>query len=118
MKFLNIYYPTFKYESFKLTHLEVEKPPYGECFSCNFDESGNYLAVRFSNGYVNIFNLNSNSQKKFVDFQIGDYPITSLKFNKHVKSIYVEMLSISKVLLYLLELEVQINKFNYGILEV
>jgi WD40 repeat protein len=86
MKFLNLYYPTFKYERFKLTHLETEKPPYGECFSCNFDENGNYLAAGFSNGYVNIFNLVSNAQKKFVDFQVGDYPITSLKFNKHLKS--------------------------------
>jgi WD40 repeat protein len=86
MKFLNVYYPTFKYDRFKLSHLEVENPPYGECFSCNFDENGNYLAAGFSNGYVNIFNLIPNAQKKFVDFQIGDYPITSLKFNKHVKS--------------------------------
>ena len=35
MKFLNFYYPTFKFDRFKLSHLEAENPPYGECFSCN-----------------------------------------------------------------------------------
>ena len=58
LTFKNMYYPIFQYERIRL-HISANNPmPYGECFTTAFNEDATLIACGYSNGHVNIFNLN------------------------------------------------------------
>ena len=80
LTFQNIYYPKFKFNRMSLTQYELEHLPYAECFTCAFDENGDYIACGYNNGYVSIFSLRE--KKSPIIFKVGDYPVTSIKWNK------------------------------------
>ena len=75
----SLHYPTFIYDKSSLDFKDIKNPPYGQCFTTAFNEEGNLLACGYSNGHVNIFNLNT--KKEPVKFKVADYPVTSLKWN-------------------------------------
>ena len=85
-KYLSTQYATFKFPKVSLTKEEQSKPPYAECFVSQFDDTGSYLACGYSNGFVNIFALTSQPTIKLITFKVSDYPITSLKWNKKLKT--------------------------------
>ena len=85
-KYLSTQYATFKFPKVSLTKEEQSKPPYAECFVSQFDDTGSYLACGYSNGFVNIFALTSQPKIQLITFKVSDYPITSLKWNKKLKT--------------------------------
>ena len=83
-----IYFPIFRYERFKLKHLSDQpKVPYGECFTCQFNDAATNLACGYSNGFVNVFDLVD--KKEPIKFRVSETPITSLKWNEKRKGILI-----------------------------
>ena len=80
LTFQNIFYPSFKFPRTSLTQYELEHLPYAECFTCAFDETGDFISCGYNNGYVCIFPIKE--RKTPILFKVSDYPITSLKWNK------------------------------------
>ena len=87
LTFKNIYYPIFQYERVKLQNHGNGVLPYGECFTCAFNEDATLLACGYSNGHINIFNLKE--KKDPIKFRVSDYPVTSIKWNEKIKVIII-----------------------------
>lgn len=84
LTFKNVFYPVFKYERERVKLVDG-KLPYGETFTTAFNEEGSLLACGYSNGHVNIFNLNSPKTEP-IKFECSDYPVTSIKWNNKKKT--------------------------------
>lgn len=79
MSYKSIHYPIFQYEKIKLDPAQQKNPPYAQCFSTAFNDDASLLACGYSNGHINIFDINS--KKDPIRFAVGEYPVTSLKWN-------------------------------------
>ncbi|MCQ2817872.1 MAG: hypothetical protein MJ252_11460 [archaeon] len=67
---------------------QQENPPYAECYSCEIDDEGKNIVAGYSNGYVNVFNI-ADKSKRAITFQASEFPITSVKWNKHLKTTFI-----------------------------
>ena len=80
LTFDSFHFPTFKYTKDTLNPEQLKNPPYGECFTTQFNPSGSQIACGYSNGFISIFPVNE--KKPPVTFKVGTYPVTSIKWNK------------------------------------
>lgn len=83
MAYRSLHYPIFQYEKIKLDPVQQKNPPYAQCFSTAFNDDASLLACGYSNGHINIFDINS--KKDPIKFNVSDYPVTSLKWNNKKK---------------------------------
>ena len=80
LAFESVHFPIFKYPRDTLNAEQQKSPPYGECFTTQFNPTGSHIACGYSNGFVQIFPLND--KKAPISFKVGTYPVTSIKWNK------------------------------------